>query len=364
MTMFHLYKNVYQNYQKIISFLLGFSIFFPIFSSWTASTGPRIALTQIVQHPSLDKIRQGILDELREAGLIPGKNCEIVYENAQGNIAIAAQIAQKFAALEPAVIVAISTPSAQTVVQAVRSSAIPVVFSAITDPISAKLVQSLENTGGNITGTVDSPPAQEQLATILTLLPHLRTLAILFNPSEPNALQQVERMKRVSQAYNVRIIEASATKTAEVSIAARTAVEKADALFIPHDNTIVSALEGVLQVTDSLKIPVFTSDPESVERGALAATANDQYVVGRETGKVVLKILAHKNAHHIPVTVVSQVQTYINRQKASQLGIMLPASFNGKGLDAPSGKRLDMPSKLDIPSKKELDLPSKKICQP
>ncbi len=283
-----------------------------------------VAITQIVEHPSLDKIHKGIIDELETAGFIAGKNCKIVYENAQGNMTIAAQIAQKFVSLDPDVIVAISTPSAQTVAQAAKSFNIPVVFGAVTDPISAKLVKNLENTSGNVTGTIDRPQASQQLNEMLKLFPDIQILGILFNPSESNSLVQIEMMEQAVKAVNISIVKIPALKTAEVGAAAQAACDQVDALFIPNDNSIISALDAVLQAADHYKIPVFTSDPESVDKGALAATANDQYMTGRETGKMAVEILQGKKVQDMPVKTINHIKTYINAEKAKLFGIKIP----------------------------------------
>jgi putative ABC transport system substrate-binding protein len=281
----------------------------------------RIAITQIVEHPSLDKIRQGITDELRDAGFIDGKTCEIIYENAQGNISVAAQIAQKFVSLDPAVIIAITTPSAQTVQQAVKSTKIPVIFGAVTDPVTAQLINSLDDNGGNITGTIDMPAATEQLEGILNFLPQLQILAVMFSPSEPNSLKQIEMMEQATRKHHISIIRVPVLKTADAGTATQLAADQAEAIFIPNDNTVISALDAVLQIAAQHNIPVFTSDPDSVERGALAAIANDQYIVGRETGKLAVGILKNKNASDIPVKIVSQVKSYINEKRAAILGL-------------------------------------------
>lgn len=284
----------------------------------------RLAITQIVEHPSLDAIRKGIIDELAAHGYT-ARNLEITFDNAQGNIAVAAQIAQRFVHLFPDVIVAISTPSAQTVVNAVKDTRIPVVFGAVTDPVAAKLVSSLDQPDPKITGTIDLPPTEDQLNFIQEILPDIKTLGVLYNPGETNTVLQVSEIHKVAKALGLRVIEATPTKTSEVSSAATSLAAKVDALLIPNDNTVVSALESVLRSASYKNIPVFTSDPDSVKKGALAALANDQYRVGRATGKIVSHILSGQPPPTVPIRAVQIAKRYVNQKTADKLGLTVLA---------------------------------------
>ena len=276
------------------------------------SSKPIIAITQIVAHPSLDKIRMGIMDELKDAGFISGKNCQVVYDNAHGDMAIATQIAQKFKSLSPAVIIAIATPSAQTVMKSIKGTTIPMVFGAVTDPVGAQLIPSMDGPFTTVIGTVDHPSPRKQLKEILRIIPSLKILAIACNPTEMNSVKQVHELKSVLKESKINYVEILINRSSEVSTSLYAHISTADALFIPNDNMVISALDAVLKVTNSLSIPVFTSDPESVERGALAAIANDQYLVGRETGKLAVRILKGIDGSKLGVVKVDKVKTYTN----------------------------------------------------
>ncbi len=290
-------------------------------------TSYQVAITQIVEHPSLDSIRQGILDELASQGFTQNNNLTVTYDNAQGNIVIAAQIAQRFIALAPDVIVAIATPSAQTAVNAMKDANIPIVFGAVTDPLSAKITRSLERPDNNATGTIDLPPAKDQLIFIKELFPKIKTLGILYNPGESNNIKQVARLKKAAGLLGFNIIEATATRTADVALTAKYLTSKVEAILIPNDNTIISALESVLKPALQNHIPVFTSDPDSVKKGALGAIANDQYDVGRMTGKIVAQILHGKPAEEIPIKAVQIAKRYINQKMAGFFGLQTSADI-------------------------------------
>lgn len=267
-----------------------------------------ICITQIVQHPSLDQIRSGIEKTLEAKGGTPVK---IVYDNAQGNIATATQIANKFAGLQPAVIVAISTPSAQAIKSVVQGSSTALVFSAVTDPVGAGLVKNLQRPSGNITGTIDAPPIERQIQVLQNVMPNVKTVGIIYNPGEVNAVIQSEQFEKLANEKGLKVEKVAASKTSEVSAAARR-LAGVDAIYIPNDNTVVSALESLLQVAEENQILTMASDPDSVKRGATFAVANDQYQVGVETAKLVMKILAGTHPSQIPVERVKGLALYVN----------------------------------------------------
>ena len=283
---------------------------------------PSIAITQIVEHPALDACRQGVKDELRAQGFKINKNLRWTYESAQGNPTTAAQVAKKFAGSSPDVIVAISTPSAQTAAAAARQT--PVVFSAVTDPVAAKLVNSLEKPGGLITGTTDLSPIDRQLALVKKALPEAKKLGVLFNPGEANSVSLVNLVKQHAPKHGLEVIEGGATKTADVLSAARAVVGKnVDVIFVPTDNTIVSAIEAVIKVGMDTKKPVFCGDTNSVVRGCAGALGFNYYDLGRQTGKIVIRILAGEKPGDIAVQSVDRLELFLNPTSAAKMGLTL-----------------------------------------
>jgi putative ABC transport system substrate-binding protein len=295
-----------------------------LFFTQAFAQAPQVAITQIVAHPSLDKIRQGILDELIEQNLIQKDLSDIVYQNAQGNIIIAAQIAQRFVALRPKVIVAITTPSAQTMLKATKDTLIPIVFGAVTDPVGAGLITQLQNHKERITGTIDLPSPKAQLSLVKKMLPALRKIGLIYNPSEINSQKQVKAIKEVVSTFGVEIEEAPAFKTADVAQATSYLVGKVEAILLLNDNTTISALKTVIKSATKGGVPVFASDPESVKGGALAAIANDQYEVGRKTGSIVATILKGKDIKKIDIQIVNASKHYFNDKALKHFDLKNP----------------------------------------
>lgn len=278
-----------------------------------------IGMTQIVDHPSLNAIREGIVEGLAKEGFVEGKDLTIIFENAQGNPTTAAQIAQKFAGLPLDVIIPITTPSAQAIVQQIEKT--PIVFAAISDPLAAKIVTSLTHPGGNVTGVADIPPLQEQLSFMETCVPHLKTLGVVYNPGEVNNVSFLEQLKELSKEKGIKIITAAAPKSADVQAAAHSLVNRVDAIFVGNDNTVVSGLEALVKVCLNARKPLFVSDPQSVERGALAAYAYDQRQIGQQVGQMVAKVLKGKAPGDMPVEKPHGLKISINPKTAEKIKV-------------------------------------------
>lgn len=281
-----------------------------------------VAITQIVEHPALDSVRLGVKEELIEQGFVEGKNLKWQYESAQGNPTTAAQIARKFAGESPDVIVAIATPSAQTAAAAARNTAI--VFSAVTDPIGAKLVKNLNKPGRNITGTTDMLPVKKHLELVKRLVPNIKTVGTIYNPGEANSVTIVELIEKVAPELNIKVVKAAATKSSDVLTAARSLVGKVDAIYLPTDNTVISAAEAVIKVGEQNNLPVIAADTDTVKRGAIAALGFNYYDVGRQTGAIVALILNGQKPGDIPVQGVDKMELHINPGAADRMGLTLP----------------------------------------
>ena len=280
-----------------------------------------VAITQIVEHPALDAAHQGVVDELAERGYRVGENLRVMHESAQGNSAIASQIARKFVGESPDVIVAIATPSAQTVAAAARD--IPVIFSAVTDPVAAKLVKSWEAPGANITGVSDMLPIEKHLDLLQRMLPDAKRIGTVYNPGEANAAALVELLEERLSARGLELVKGAATKTSEVLGAARSLIGKADAIYLTTDNTVISAAEAVISVGERAKIPVFAADTATVERGAVAALGFNYYNHGRQTGAMVARVLEGATTADMPVEIMEELDLYVNPEAGERMGITL-----------------------------------------
>lgn len=278
-----------------------------------------VAITAIVEHPALDAARDGVKAALAEAGYKEGENIKFLYESAQGNPGTAAQIARQFVGDEPTVIVPISTPSAQAVVAATRD--IPVVFTAVSDPVGAQLVKDMEKPGGNVTGLSDMSPVADHIKLIKEISPNVKNLGFVYNTAEANSVSTLAAMKAEAEKAGVTIVESVATKSSEVQGATRALIGRVDAVYIPTDNTIVSALEAAVGVAEEAKIPLYSGDTDSVARGALASVSFNYFDVGKQTGAIVARVLKGEKPGDIPVRVATGSDLVINKKAAAKMGV-------------------------------------------
>jgi putative tryptophan/tyrosine transport system substrate-binding protein len=299
-----------------------------------------VMMTQIVQHPALDAVAQGVRQALKDAGY-DEQNLEIVFESAQGSPTLAIQIAQKFAGVGPDVIVAISTPSAQAVASAVRGR-LPVVFAALTDPVSAKLTKDPEHPTGNVTGVTDLAPFDRQLAFIKKLIPSLKTLGLLYNPGEANSAAAIKMVQKTAEGLDIKILPQAVNQTRDVGAGAQALVGKVEAVFIANDNTVASGLEAAVKVANTQKMPLFAADIMLVERGLPGMIGFDYFDQGLQAGKMVVRLLQGERASHIPVENPQNLRLYINEDAAKNMGVILPQEVL-KSADKAFGKDAQAP---------------------
>lgn len=303
----------------------------PASSSPAPVTQKSIGISQIVEHPALDEVRSGMIQALKEEGFIEGKNLKVHYENAQGNISTSSQIAAKLLSAKLDLTVAISTPSAQTLFFAAQKQEhrVPIVFSAVSDPSAAKLISSTYP----ITGVTDTPNLEGLLELIHKMLPNLKTLGLMYNPAEANSVSTITKLKKLLQEQGIVAHEVTVNKTADVAQAMQSLIGKVDALYFPQDNTVVAAIETVVNIaqhsspTLPVILPIFSNDPALIKRGVLAAVGFDYVDVGRETGKVVAKILQGTDAAAIPIHNPQDLKAVINKELAKKLGLTIPTSL-------------------------------------
>ena len=278
-----------------------------------------IGITQIVDHPALNAVRDGFIDEMTKQGYI--KDEDVVYDlqNAQGDMATANTIAQKFVSEKVDLILSIATPTSQAVVNA--TTTIPIVFSAVTDPVGAGLVKNLENSGNNVTGISDLTPVRKQFELIKEMLPEAKTVGTIYNSAEANSVLTNELAKDACADLGLKLIEATVSSTADVLLAARSLVGKVDAIYVSTDNATVSALDAVVQVTNENNIPLVLADPTTLEKGALVALGFNYYQHGQQTAPIVIKILEGTKPTDIPVEFVKNVELALNLDIAKEIGM-------------------------------------------
>ncbi|HAD82591.1 MAG: hypothetical protein A2Y14_00820 [Verrucomicrobia bacterium GWF2_51_19] len=277
-----------------------------------------VAITQIVAHPSLDNMRRGVHDGLQARGFSPG-NVRFIETNAQGNLSIALQIAQQVKTLQPDVVVAITTPSAQTIRQINPQGTM--LFAGISDPVSAGLLP--DDKHPNVGGVYVEQPIGDQLDLIQRVLPHVKRIGVLLNAGESNSVATLEQLQGQAGGRGLIVITSSVTNTAAITQALEALSPKIDILFLLQDNTVASALPLVLKICSQHKMPTFATFPEAVEQGALIALACSDYDVGKRVGEMAADILS--GASPTPhIEKFSHFHTHTNPQTAALLGITLP----------------------------------------
>jgi putative ABC transport system substrate-binding protein len=282
---------------------------------------PIVAITQIVEHPSLDMERESLIETLAQNGFEDGRNIKIIYQNAQGNISLAAQIATKLISEGPSVIVAISTPSAQAAQSGCTDKKIPLVFTAVTDPLGAKLIEANGFSTPSITGVTDRIPNSAHFEALTKFAPQARRFGVIYNPGEINSVVMVEEMKAYAAHHGLEVVESVAIKTSEASTAMQNLVGKVDLVYVPNDNTAIAAMKSIALVAEKNKIPLFAADMGAVKTGAVAALGYDRKELGHKAGLMVVDVLKGKSPKDIPLASNHTLKLFVNKERAEQSGL-------------------------------------------
>ena len=295
-----------------------------LFSTAFAAEAPKkvlIGVSKIVSHPALDAVVKGMQDELAAAKI----NAEYDLQNANGDINAAASIANKFQSEKVTLAVGVATPTSQSLVNTLKG--IPIVFTAVTDPVKAGLVASLKKGDKNVTGVSDMTPVKQQIELLLKVK-KVKRLGHIYTSSEENAVVLAGIVKQVCKELNIEFVETTVSKSSEVKQAVQAIIRRVDALYISTDNTVVSAMSAVTDVAMKAKVPIMSADPSSAENyPVLAAWGFDYYKMGRTTGKMVVEILNGKKPEQMPtqfMTKTSDVDLLINLDVAKKLGLTFP----------------------------------------
>jgi len=297
----------------IQTFTIALLSFFISLSSAYSSPPTKIAILQNIEHPALNATREGLIDELHKLGYKEGENLTLEYQSAQGNAALAAQIAQKFASNHSDIIVAIGTKSAQAAFTATKDSKIPVVFSSVTDPLAAKLVTNLKAPKGHVTGVSNLVSPKLQFKFFKKLLPHLKKLGIVYDPGEPNSIALNTMMEKTAKDFGLELVFATASKTSEVLTASRSLCGKVDAIFVNNDSTALAAFTSVVKAAQDCGIPAFVSDVDLMDQGAFAALGPNQTDLGRQTARMVNAILKNPEAPLPPVEFPEKTEEHVKK---------------------------------------------------
>ncbi len=292
----------------------------------------KIGITQIVEHPALDSAREGFIAALKDKNYIDGQNIKIDFQNAQGDMTTTQTIAEKFVNDDADLILAIATPSAQAAYNATQKSNkdIPILITAITDPVKAGIVKSLDNPGTNVTGTSDSTPLDAQFELMKKLIPTGKKVGIIYNTSEVNSEVQVEGAKKLAGNYGLEIKAQGITSENEIPQALQSILKEIDILYVIKDNMVASAMPTVTRECFAKNIPVIGTESAHVKSGALATDGIDYYKLGYQTGLKAVEVLKGKKPTEIPVEIQKETSIVINEDAVKKLNIKIPEDIASK----------------------------------
>lgn len=284
---------------------------------------PLVGILQLTSHPALDLIKDGIVDALNEAGYVDGETMTLDFQNAQGDQSNLNSMSTRFVSRDADVMVGIATAAAQALANA--SSEIPIVLGAVTDPEASNLVTSNEQPGGNVTGVSDATPIQEQMSLIQAILPSAEKIGIIYSSSEDNSILQGQKAAEIAESMGYETVTMTVSSTNDINQIGASLASQVDAIWVPTDNTIASAMNTLIQAADAEGIPVFPAVETMVEQGGLATVGLNQYELGKLTGEMTAAIL---DGEMIPaetaIQYLEQGDIFINPDKAEQLGITIP----------------------------------------
>ncbi len=287
-----------------------------------------IGISQFAEHGSLDNCREGFIQGLAEEGIVEGENLKIIYNNAQADMGSAGLIADNFVSQNVDMICGIATPSAMTAYNSCLNTDIPVIYSAVSSPLEAGLSDAEGNSVGNITGTSDVLAVAEQLIMIREILPEAVKVGIIYNTSEANSVSTIAEYEAIASDYGFEIVSTGITATSEVAMAAADMVDKVDCITNLTDNTVVNALQTVLDAANAKNIPVFGSEVEQVKAGCVASMGLEYIELGKQTGKMAAKVLkGEMKAQDMKFEIITQPSLYVNTAAAEKIGLSLDADF-------------------------------------
>ncbi len=291
----------------------------------------KIGIVQLVEHTSLDQIREAIIAQLETEGYVDGENITIDYQNAQNEQSNLKTICQGFVADKVDVIVAITTPAAQVAMG--ETDEIPIIFSAVTDPVASEVVADLENPGGNVTGTSDAIDVSQIIELANELTPGFKTIGTLYNSSETNSIATVEKLKEYADANGYEVVETAITSANEIQTAAQSLAKKCDIVFSPTDNTVASSIAVANEVFTKAKIPFYVGADSMVKDGAFATSGVDYEYLGQQTADMVIEVLNGADTASMPVRTMNETSIFINSETADAMGIRIPDSILEKATD-------------------------------
>lgn len=288
---------------------------------------PVVGISQLVSAPALDDMVTGIKIGLAKRGWIDGENVKIELQNANGDISVAQTIARKFVGDNVAVIVPITTPSSQVTAKAVRGTNAKMVFAGVSDPVAAGIIGGFnELTHTNITWMYNRNPIQAQMDLAQRIYPRIKRLGVIYNAGEANSVSDVKRLEVIVAKKRWKLVKATVASSNDVLSAARSLVGKVDAMYMPQDNTVNSALDALVKVERQYKLPLFTGDAQSVGNGAIATVGQNNVIAGQQAAGLIASVLAGADPGLLMPEAVAKHQVYVNTEAAKLIGLKIPAA--------------------------------------
>ena len=297
----------------------------------------QIGILQLIQHEALDSANKGFVDALKENGYIDGDNISIEQKNAQGKIDVAKLIANQFVDSDKDLIFSIATPATQAVLNS--TDKIPVVFSAVTDPVADGLVKSLSNSGNNATGTSDNVDINEQLELMKELIPNVKVVGIIYTTSETNSINQVKELKSLAEEFDIKIKEIGISNINEINQNLSNTIKDIDVLYVPTDNNVAASYDLVGSICIENNIPAISAESAMVNKGGLFSKSLDYYELGYMAGEKAVEILEGKDPSDIEVEMMKELKITINTESAKKLKITIPDEILDKATLVTGGKK-------------------------
>ncbi len=288
----------------------------------------KIGITQIVEHPALDAARNGFIDALKSKNFKDGKNIELDYQNAQGDIPTAQTIAKNFQDNKKDLILAIATPTAQAAYNVTKE--IPILITAVTDPVEAGLANSWERSGTNVAGTSDATPIDKQFKLLKKLVPNVKKVGIVYNTSETNSEIQVSKAKEIAPKYDIEIVTSGITNVNEIAQSLDSLLDKVDVIYVPTDNVIASSMPLMYEKCTDKGVPMIGSESAHVQSGALATEGIDYYNLGFQTGLIAVDVINGSKTEDMPISTLEETTLVINTKAAEELNIEIPKDLINK----------------------------------
>ena len=291
----------------------------------TTESKTKIGILQQLEHVALDQSREGFVQALKDNGYVDGENMVLDIQNAQSDQSNLQTMSERLVNEENQLILAIATGAAQTV--AGKTKDIPVLITAVTDPVDAGLADSMEKPGTNVSGTSDASPMAEQIDLMLQLCPGVKTVGLMYTSSEDNSVLQINQMKAILDAKNLKYVEQTVTNSNDVQQATQSLVTKCDAIYIPTDNVLASSMALVGAVANEAKVPVICGEAGMVESGGFATIGIDYYNLGYQTGEMAVKVLQGADVSTMPVETQKEYDYVVNGETVQALGIEIPEKY-------------------------------------